>query len=428
MRLRLNVITYCEEPTTAQLTYCFDQQGGTIGRSADADWTLPDPERYISGKHVAVSFHGDHFMITDQSTNGVYLGIEKRVLGCGNSESIREGDLFQIGDFTIEAALEEVPPGLQESPFVAEPPLPMIDNGIEEHYPLQGNGYQEPFESYEESDYRLSDDMGYAPPQEQNPEQNSESDHIEAHKGHMQPPLSIPDIDFLNDTPEVEEPAPLETPAPITIPRETTSDSSPKVADNAMALKLLLEGAGWNHPDVPVHQADTILRLTGGLFRQLVDGVMRILSARRETKREFRMLQTTIRQRENNPLKFSIGIDDALKHLVLGDSNAYLPPLDAVNEALDDIEAHQLAVMAGMQAALSAMLCRFEPKSLEERFEKQGGRTLLGNKKAWYWEQFADRHQELMSEMEDNFQELFGKEFAKAYEAQIEKLRRMRDN
>jgi predicted component of type VI protein secretion system len=79
-----------------------------------------------------------------------------------------------------------------------------------------------------------------------------------------------------------------------------------------------------------------------------------------------------------------------------------------------------------MQAALSAMLQRFEPKALEKYFEQKGGRSMLESKKSWYWEQYAEKHKELLAEAEDNFQDLFGEEFARAYEEQTAKLAKMR--
>ena len=121
----------------------------------------------------------------------------------------------------------------------------------------------------------------------------------------------------------------------------------------------------------------------------MTGGLLEVLRARAEIKSEFRMQLTTIRAVENNPLKFSVSVDDALQHLLTADNSAYLPANEAVREAVDNIEAHQLAVMAGIQGALSAMLQRFEPTTLEAYFSQKGGKRLLENKKAWYWEQFA---------------------------------------
>ncbi len=130
--------------------------------------------------------------------------------------------------------------------------------------------------------------------------------------------------------------------------------------------------------EVAPEESEAVLETIGELMREMVGGLMEVLRARAEIKSEFRMQLTTIRPVENNPLKFSASIDDALRNLLAPQSDAYLPPREALNEAMENIEAHQLAVMAGMQAALSSMLKRFEPGALERYFGEKGGRQPAG--------------------------------------------------
>ena len=71
--------------------------------------------------------------------------------------------------------------------------------------------------------------------------------------------------------------------------------------------------------------------------------------------------------RENNPLKFSPTAEAALAHLLAPQGRGFMTPLRAVKDAYDDLRSHQLGFMAGMQAALSGVLARFNPKQLEKR-------------------------------------------------------------
>ncbi|MBL3600544.1 MAG: FHA domain-containing protein [gamma proteobacterium endosymbiont of Lamellibrachia anaximandri] len=75
MKLCLNVTTYRNQPPVTPLSAVFDEQGGTLGRSAGNLFVLPDPERFISGKHAAIVFRDGSFFITDTSTNGIYVGL-----------------------------------------------------------------------------------------------------------------------------------------------------------------------------------------------------------------------------------------------------------------------------------------------------------------------------------------------------------------
>ncbi|HYS15123.1 MAG TPA: type VI secretion system-associated FHA domain protein, partial [Burkholderiaceae bacterium] len=46
------------------------------------------------------------------------------------------------------------------------------------------------------------------------------------------------------------------------------------------------------------------------------------------------------------------------------------------------------------------------------------------NRRAKLWEQFGDQYAEILREVEDDFDSLFGKAFLQAYEAQLAELAR----
>ena len=52
---------------------------------------------------------------------------------------------------------------------------------------------------------------------------------------------------------------------------------------------------------------------------------------------------------------------------------------------------------------------------------------LPGNRKAKLWDLFVELYGDISKEAEDDFHALFGKEFLKAYEAQIAELERLAD-
>ena len=105
----------------------------------------------------------------------------------------------------------------------------------------------------------------------------------------------------------------------------------------------------------------------------------------------------------------------------------YLPPLRAFQEGFDDIKAHQVAMLAGMQVALTGLLERFDPEALERRIsDDKGLGTLLSGKKSRYWDEFTKLYDSLVAEAEDDFQNLFGREFGRAYEEQVRNQRRGR--
>jgi len=164
----------------------------------------------------------------------------------------------------------------------------------------------------------------------------------------------------------------------------------------------------------------------GRSYRHMVEGLIEVLRARASLKGEFRMAQTMIRPVENNPLKFAPNVEEALLLLLRSGNQAFMPADQAIAESFDDLKAHQLAVMAGVQAAIKHLLKRFEPAVLETRLTKPSGigALLPGGRQAQYWELFTELYASISREAEDDFEDLFGREFGRAYEEHSAKLRK----
>lgn len=82
------------------------EQGNlTIGRSSAADWVVPDPSRVVSKLHCRIEAVNDGFILTDTSTNGVFIDGATTPLGRGNSIELHDGDRFRVGDHTIAVQL-----------------------------------------------------------------------------------------------------------------------------------------------------------------------------------------------------------------------------------------------------------------------------------------------------------------------------------
>jgi type VI secretion system FHA domain protein len=76
----------------------------TIGRSPDADWPLPDPERLISKAHCRIDKNEHGFVVTDISTNG--LQINDRPVTRGMAHPLADGDILRLGDGVIAVSIQ----------------------------------------------------------------------------------------------------------------------------------------------------------------------------------------------------------------------------------------------------------------------------------------------------------------------------------
>lgn len=71
------------------------------------------------------------------------------------------------------------------------------------------------------------------------------------------------------------------------------------------------------------------------------------------------------------------------------------------------------------------MLSQFDPQRMQEEFDRQMKGSILGvPAKLRYWDLYRDKYGELIKDAEVGFRSLFGDAFARAYEEQLERLKR----
>ncbi len=224
-------------------------------------------------------------------------------------------------------------------------------------------------------------------------------------------------------TPAPTPPPPVVVAAPVPVPPDAPPPPAADAATQAALFAAFLEGAGIAAGDLKDTDPEAAMRAVGALFRAFVTGTREVLISRAEIKHEMRVEQTMIRSKDNNALKFAISPEEALLALLRPSRPGYKKPLDSVQEAFDDIRAHELALMAGMQTGLLALLKRFDPAGLESRLQRGMLDGILpGARKARFWELFCMTYKDIAREAEDDFNAIFGRDFARAYTAQVNKL------
>ena len=238
-----------------------------------------------------------------------------------------------------------------------------------------------------------------------------------------QPRNEPPHADFSRADLPRSEPVPvmptMPTPpvAPVT-PRPTSNVSG---GDGARQLAELL-GLG----NMTQEQLDALIPEAASILRESVARLLEGLRARTSIKNEMRLDRTMIQPVENNPLKFALTDKDALRYLFCPDSNAYLPGNRAVREAFDDINDHQMALLAGMRSAYEHMLARFAPSTMESAFGDPQSKWFLGNKKSHLWDAYEQYFVKLQQDPEETFTQLFGRKFSSTYGEQIDEIKARR--
>jgi type VI secretion system FHA domain protein len=192
------------------------------------------------------------------------------------------------------------------------------------------------------------------------------------------------------------------------------------VASDSEVIRALLRGLGLE--DVVLREPEKTMESLGAAMRATVSGLRQILMARASIKDEFRIEQTVIRPSGNNPLKFSLDDEDALTTLLGLARSASVPAAHAIGEAFEDLRMHELATISAMQAAVRVLLAQFDPSSIERNAGSGGLQIHPAQKKARAWEAFSQLHVKVTQALSDDFDSVFGKAFARAYEQAIEKL------
>jgi len=360
----------------------------SIGRSDENDWVLVDP--YVSKRHCLIKFDGRAWSVIDRSTNGTF--VNDQALGPNISHTLQDGDRLRIGGFELEAQTAF-------NPF--------------KHEPIEDSSPRSTHNAPWNTDIGLPsgfDSIAPMPIEDPGPTQ---SDNGLAIRDPF-PPVSgnavLPPKWW-------EEEDPPTAPPPVPDPIATPLDRPPRLppvppAQQPTLLEAFLRGAGMQGTEVV--DADATMEQLGAVMRALVVGLRQVLIARAAVKGEFRIEQTQINSRGNNPLKFAAGDEDALASLITGSRRTNMSPPAAVTEALKDIRLHELASMHAMQAAVHSLLARLDPAPLKARADKHFG--LPAQRKARAWEAYEALYAKVGRSLEDDFDSVFGKSFAMAYE------------
>ena len=215
-------------------------------------------------------------------------------------------------------------------------------------------------------------------------------------------------------------------PAPVPAAAPASRSAAAQAADDPV-IQALMRGLGIAELGSK-RSAEEVAELAGAMLREATAGTMGVLMARAMTKRESRLEMTMISSQANNPLKFFPDADSALMQMMNASMPGYMQPVKAYANAFDDLKAHELAIMAGMRAALNGVLKRFDPAVIEQRLQVPTvmDKMLSSNRKAKMWDRMVELYQQMALEADEDFQRLFGETFGDAYEEQIARLQQGR--
>jgi type VI secretion system FHA domain protein len=375
----------------------FSGGGGTIGRGLDNDWILPDPDRFISGRHATIDFRSGAYYLADTSTNGVYINDEDEPLGRGNPRRLFNGDRLRMGDFQFAVCLDEGE-GLDLPPAARSPAARNHLELMVPETPLK-TGIQMLDEEEITGDAAFQSTVfGSGVRQTQK---------MTARK------------------PAVVKPALAKPAVPRPVERRPTSIRPHRDSETLTAEQLFedfLNGLGIARNELhPTIELSDVMHNAGQVMREFVAGIVELLICRANLKSMFQLDQTTVLPHHNNPLKLSENADDLLKQLLVGKEGEYLGPLDSVREVCRDLKFHHDAIIDAMTHAFGEFMDRFEPGELQEGFDRTLRRKPLieALNRMKYWQLYCELYPIMTQPGAGPFPHIFGEEFVRAYEKHI---------
>jgi len=424
----------------------------SIGRGEECTLVLEDPKKHVSRVHVELEEknEGVYRMTVISKVNPVFINGKRHAPG--SQLDLNAGDRFELGEYELELL---APPGSARTVFptsdveeTTRPNNPMLRVPGGGAMPLREET-TEPVETIEAAPAAAGDsheagfDTSNLPPVEPGifddpvPAPAPEPAPAPASAKTAPPPAPAraapPPGDVFAEATFVGS-APSTTTANLFdeatyVGGRPPAAAAPGAATGAAGLRsavqAFLAGAGLEGKEIADADIEAFLQQSGKIMRAAVEGAMALLAARATAKKELRAEdRTMVASKDNNPLKLMADPQEALAFLfdTKDRGGGFLDPVRAVGDAFEDLRAHEVALFAGMRAALLGAIQRFDPKTLEAELEKNAGGLGL-NRKAKLWEQFAVFQQKLAQDAEDDFNKVFGREFMGTYMAQVKQLR-----
>lgn len=233
--------------------------------------------------------------------------------------------------------------------------------------------------------------------------------------------LPTPQAVARNTTPPPKGRLRIDPVSNTTSQQSSSTASSGQVLDGEL-LDALIGGMGLNDlQPTPRIDRDSMQEL-GQMLSMFSQGTVALLSSRSILKRGVKAEMTVILDEANNPFKLLPSGKSVLMQMFGSRMPGFMPPKQSVRDALVDLQAHQLGMIAGIRAIIASMLQSFNPQQLEEEAKQEGITSrisLPSSRKAALWEHFTKRYGETAGEIEDDFHTLFGEAFLHAYDMEV---------
>lgn len=339
-----------------------------LGRDADCDVRLPDPQRNVSRRHLAVWNAGDELRFRVLSVvNGVEMPFGMAPPGAQGVLPL--GQTAHLGDYSLLARL--VPPQGTDDPWAV---FDREGSGIA---PVPGS--------------------------------------VGAYRGAGMPQVSATEEDPFGDWG-------FES----TFGPGSKAGSLPAAANGESAasdVSAFFSGLGLAPASLgPLSQGE--LEVIGKVVRVAMEGLFKLHESRAELKKDLRTEdRTMMAASDSNPLKSDWPLETRLQYLFGGRaaSVGLGSPERALRDLLAELLAHDVAVSAASRAVVEGTLRELSPPVLKSHLLGPGSKLF---ESARLWDAYAKHHAEQAQGMQAWVQRLLDRHFTQTYLRETQRLKR----
>ena len=472
-----------QDPSRQIDSRVLDEGEMTIGRGIKADWQVPDPERDMSRLHLTVAVRGGMLTVRDTSANGVFIGKPRTRLDHDRPVPVSRGESIVFGPYLIvaeeDAGAVVDPAPILDDPFTGSgddaappPPRPRDPFGSAlrpdpiklDEEPGDGVDVWEQRRTFQAGDWdpvaphRRPDhaeligspqtwaepppaparehgmgfDAPFVSPILRSPEPPAPGDLAIPSDWDSLPPASVsspaPTLSRQEEAPIAPPPAiddPI-VPPPVHVadpvpPASIASTASTAAASDDALFDSFCAGARLSPNAFAGEDRALLMERLGAVYRQAILGIADLMTERTALKNDFRMARTTIRPEGNNPFKWVPPQRIAIELLRSEDGSGYVTGERALSEALHDVKAHMLCVLAGMRGAIGATFDLLSPAEIEARSANRGF-VMPGQRSAAAWSDYVEQFAVQRRDADDSVDGPINRAFRDAYEDQLRQI------
>ena len=423
----------------------FDGAGGNIGRAADNDWVLPDPQRFVSAHHARIHHRDGLYVLEDISTNGVYVNDDDRPVAKRGAHVLQNGDIIRFGEYQVVAMVESrstaqdnvaapTPPGLpgdlsgRFGPFatgsvpvhsgatsvevvaamgrVAQTDLGasldlgdlLQSEGEDPRGSLAVNAYGQPVAEWST---QMTRPLQPAAPAARGPAAPSASE--------LSAVLADSETERRAIARRIER---LARAAARAQERRGTA-GPPAPVDASSGLAAFCKGAGIAADHFAPELQGRMLHLAGQLVREALVGLKDLERTRGSSLRPMQ-IEVPPDADDPRPSLAHASVEDLLVQLLSQHESRRLDAVQWLREAIDRAKEHDRATFDALRSAFLDFIARLEPADLEQRFQRHARGPAGGV--ARNWELYTEFFRSIAARADGQLPRVFLDAFSTAYD------------